>query len=79
MERTNLAAPSVSVGVTKSSVEDLDTNLTGLRWSYLHIFDNQRFVRLISHRSYGIGVKKRSNQKITIGDRVFKHHEKSCI
>ena len=52
--QTDLAAPGVGVGVTESGEEDLDPNLTGLRGSHLHIFDDQRFVRLVSHRSYGV-------------------------
>ena len=59
--QTDLAAPGVGVGVTESGEEDLDPNLTGLRGSHLHIFDDQRFVRLVSHRSYGVKSETRSD------------------
>jgi hypothetical protein len=47
-----LAAPSISIGVTKSSVENLDSNLTSLRWSHLNILDDQWFVGFPGHRSF---------------------------
>jgi hypothetical protein len=44
--------------VTESSEENLDSNLTSLRWSHSNVLDDQWFVGFPGHRSYMITKKK---------------------
>src|SRR5574337_785448 len=47
-----LATPGISISVTKSSVEDLDTDLAGLRRSHLNILDHQWLIGFPGHRRF---------------------------
>ncbi|WVY96163.1 hypothetical protein V8G54_028314 [Vigna mungo] len=47
-----LAAPCVSIGVTQSSVENFDSNLSILRRSHLHVLNAQWLVWFPGHRGF---------------------------
>lgn len=49
-----LATPSVGIRVAESSEEDLDSNLTGLRRSHLHVLDHQWLIGFPGHRRFCI-------------------------
>lgn len=53
VEKSNyLAAPGIGISMAKSSEQNLDADLSGLRRSHLYIFDNQGLVGFPGHRRY---------------------------
>lgn len=66
-----LAAPGISVGVTESREQDLDTNFTGLWRSYLYVFDHQRLIGFPGHRGFQISKQKKKKNHNHNQHRIF--------
>ena len=59
-----LAAPSVSIGVTESSVENLDTDLSILRRRHLNVLDGQWLVGFPGHRGFTMKTVRFSDSRV---------------
>lgn len=63
-EKTNLSAPRVGIGVAESGEEDLDSDLPGLWWGDLHVFEHQRLVGFPCHSSFLFIPTNKKNREI---------------